>query len=85
MGLRTPVVYLVEHEANTIYMEMVEGKTVKDLLAEDGLEEKLVTELLENVGEAMAIMHDGGLVHNNYTVSNLMIEAITGKVVRPSL
>jgi TP53 regulating kinase and related kinases len=32
LGVRTPVVYYVEFEANAIYMEKVHGTSLKDLL-----------------------------------------------------
>lgn len=31
-GVLTPVIYSVEHEAATIYMERIEGVSVRDLL-----------------------------------------------------
>jgi len=31
-GINTPVLYFVDLENSTIYMEFVEGKTVKDIL-----------------------------------------------------
>ena len=32
LGILTPVVYNVEHEASSIYMELVEGQSVRDVL-----------------------------------------------------
>ncbi len=37
LGVRTPVVYYVEHEASTIYMEKVLGTSLKDLLLQSQL------------------------------------------------
>ena len=82
MGLRTPVVYLVDHEASTIYMELIQGKTLKELLAEAECEDEVATDVLGRVGQAFAIMHDGGLVHKNLTTSSVMIEGAAKKVVR---
>ncbi len=36
-GVLTPVIYNVEHEAATIYMEHVEGSSVRDLLLSGSL------------------------------------------------
>ena len=36
-GVLTPVIYYVEHEAATIYMERIQGTSVKDLLLSGSL------------------------------------------------
>lgn len=37
LGVSTPVLYFVEHEASTIYMELVQGCSVKAALLEGKL------------------------------------------------
>lgn len=36
-GVLTPVIYTVEHEAATIYMERIKGASVRDLLLSGNL------------------------------------------------
>lgn len=36
-GVLTPVIYSVEHEAATIYMERIDGESVKDVLLSGNL------------------------------------------------
>mmetsp|Transcript_35898 Transcript_35898/g.85141 ORF Transcript_35898/g.85141 Transcript_35898/m.85141 type:complete len:142 (-) Transcript_35898:1160-1585(-) len=81
MGIRTPVVYLVEHEAHTIYMEFVEGRSVKDTVRSDELPAEQTSGLMVQIGEAVAKMHDGGLIHGDLTTSNLIVEATNGQLV----
>lgn len=81
MGLRTPVVYLVEHEAHTIYMEHIAGSSVKALLRAGELSPGELSGVMAKVGRALAVLHDGGLVHGDLTTSNMMLEAGTGELV----
>ena len=40
LGVPTPVLYFVEHEASTIYMELVQGCSVKAALLEGKLSDQ---------------------------------------------
>mmetsp|Transcript_18499 Transcript_18499/g.51820 ORF Transcript_18499/g.51820 Transcript_18499/m.51820 type:complete len:231 (+) Transcript_18499:120-812(+) len=81
MGLRTPVIYLVEQEANTIYMEFIDGVSVKEVLQSGTASPDEEARILVAVGEAVAVLHDGGLIHGDLTTSNLMVEKGTDKLV----
>ncbi len=39
-------------------------------------------ELMMSIGKAVALMHDGGLVHGDLTTSNLLIRATDRRLVR---
>ncbi|KAI3438592.1 hypothetical protein D9Q98_001016 [Chlorella vulgaris] len=72
LGVRTPVPFLVDHDASCIYMERIEGHSVKTLLHERSLQESDLEALLVAIGRTVAKLHDGGLVHGDLTTSNMM-------------
>ena len=41
-----------------------------------------LTSLLGQVGEAVAVLHDGGLVHGDLTTSNMLVRESDGALVR---
>ncbi|CAG8446334.1 7583_t:CDS:2 [Acaulospora morrowiae] len=70
-GVDTPILYFVDVERSTIYMEFVEGKVVKDLILEtDG---EWSTQLAEKIGTAIARMHAVDVIHGDLTTSNLLL------------
>ncbi|MEW5307650.1 MAG: hypothetical protein WDW38_011384 [Sanguina aurantia] len=81
LGVLTPVLYYVEHEANCIYMEQVQGVSIKQQLSDSSLSEEDVRGLMFKVGAVVASMHDGGLIHGDLTTSNLMVRTSDKAVV----
>ena len=75
LGLKTPSVFLVDAQTNSIIMEKVVGTTVKDWLREEKYTEAQLADVLSRVGEQVATLHDGGLVHGDLTTSNMIIQA----------
>lgn len=41
-----------------------------------------MTALMKQIGEAVAVLHDGKLVHGDLTTSNMMIREADGALVR---
>lgn len=41
--------------------------------------------LMKQIGEAVAVLHDGKLVHGDLTTSNMLIREADGALVRPTL
>ncbi|CAG8534745.1 4930_t:CDS:2 [Ambispora gerdemannii] len=83
-GLDTPVVYFVDIENNTIYMEYVEGKTVRDILREQSDDESFKSkndEMANKIGMALANMHVADVIHGDLTTSNLLSRDPTGSLV----
>ncbi|CAG8591317.1 1227_t:CDS:2 [Ambispora leptoticha] len=85
-GLDTPVVYFVDTENSTIYMEYVEGKTVKDILQEQSDDDEETSrlkneEIANNIGIALANMHAADVIHGDLTTSNLLCRDLTGSLV----
>ncbi|PRW58873.1 EKC KEOPS complex subunit bud32-like isoform X1 [Chlorella sorokiniana] len=73
LGVHTPVVYHVDHATSSIYMERVQGHSLKTLLHGGQLGGTGLEELLVSVGRTIAKLHDGGLVHGDLTTSNMMM------------
>lgn len=72
-GVLTPVIYNVEHEAATIYMERIDGASVRDLLLSGNLNSDEVDSMMEKIGHAVATLHDAGLIHGDLTTSNMLV------------
>ncbi len=68
LGVNTPQVYSVDKAGKEILMEFVEGKRLKDVLTGKNLG------LCKQVGEAIALMHENGLIHGDLTTSNVMVK-----------
>ncbi|KAK9840951.1 hypothetical protein WJX81_002223 [Elliptochloris bilobata] len=81
LGVLTPCVLCVEHEASTIYFERVEGVSVKQALSSGALQPAAQLELLRAIGSAIAALHDGGVIHGDLTTSNLLVRAADNALV----
>jgi len=86
LGLDSPVIFHVDFQRSAIVMEAVDGHTMKDALIE--IEEKLAgdgeasmhatkeaADLMQKMGKAIAMMHNGGIVHGDLTTSNFLLRA----------
>ncbi|MFJ2987458.1 protein kinase [Collimonas sp. NPDC087041] len=58
----------------SIVMELVPGRSLKQLLAEAPLSELQALLIVQSIAEAMCEAHDSGLTHGDLKLSNLMIE-----------
>ncbi|EIE22357.1 kinase-like protein [Coccomyxa subellipsoidea C-169] len=81
LGVPTPVLYFVEHEASAIYMELVQGCSVKAALLEGKLSEEERHALLREIGRVVALLHDGGMVHGDLTTSNMLLKGNSSLVL----
>ena len=75
-GIVSPTVYFVDTENLRIYMEKIEGCTAKQKLIEEGApyQSKDCLELAKNMGELLAKLHLGNIVHGDLTTSNMMLK-----------
>ncbi|KAI8917169.1 kinase-like domain-containing protein [Powellomyces hirtus] len=81
-GVDTPTVYLVDVKASTIYMEYVDGTSVRDFISSQGqLVEDIEIKLAQSIGKSLGIMHDLDIVHGDLTTSNMMIRTESQSVV----
>ncbi|ORX90440.1 kinase-like protein [Basidiobolus meristosporus CBS 931.73] len=81
-GIDTPVVYFVDVENSTIFMEKVEGRTVREALLSSGTEDaEQVSHYAQLIGKALAMMHGCDVIHGDLTTSNLFLRAETDSLV----
>lgn len=84
LGMRTPALYAVDEGDRSLVMELVPGRSVKDILLElptaDAESAGKLFELAGAVGKTIAKLHDGGLVHGDLTTSNMLV-AEDGSIV----
>ncbi|ETI45262.1 BUD32 protein kinase, variant [Phytophthora nicotianae CJ01A1] len=78
-GVLTPVIFLVDEDNSRLYLEKVEGGSLKDYLRRAyKLDPKYGNEALKkayHIGEAIAKMHDADIVHGDLTTSNMMLSS----------
>jgi TP53 regulating kinase-like protein len=75
-GVLTPTVYLVDQLSNRLYLEYINGRTLKDFLSANGAPDicsQRNLELARKIGETLGKMHDLDIVHGDLTTSNIMI------------
>lgn len=73
LGVPTPVVYYVDQDTATIYMQRVHGHSLKAALHNNDLDEAAQLELVRSMGRIVARLHDGDLVHGDLTSSNVLV------------
>ncbi|KAI5800088.1 kinase-like domain-containing protein [Geopyxis carbonaria] len=76
LGIPVPAVYFVDEGKGEIYMEWIEGHSVRDVL--DGLLEEeggvaRVDGMMVKMGEALGRLHAADIVHGDLTTSNVMV------------
>tara|TARA_B110000459_G_scaffold186184_1_gene217511 strand:+ start:177 stop:935 length:759 start_codon:yes stop_codon:yes gene_type:complete len=72
LGVPTPSLYYVDSHENSIYMEKVNGKTLKELIR-NGMSDADMELIGKQVGKHVAALHDGGLIHGDLTTSNILV------------
>lgn len=80
-GVPTPVLYFVELESASIYMEHVAGRSLRHLLGDGLLDEQAASKAMAEVGRLLALLHDSGIIHGDLTTSNMMVREADGAVV----
>jgi len=68
-GVNTPKIFQTNKEKKEIWMELIEGKRVKDVLKKEN-----VKEICLEIGKGIGKMHSAGLVHGDLTTSNILLK-----------
>jgi TP53 regulating kinase-like protein len=76
-GVLTPLIYQVDVDEAAIVMEYVDGRKVRDIVADLDKEERVA--LFRSIGESAGRLHRAGIIHGDLTTSNI-IES-SGRVV----
>jgi Kae1-associated kinase Bud32 len=70
-GINAPKVLKVDEAGSVIEMEYIEGRRMKEVFEEAGLDE--AKRLGGMIGGIIARMHGSNLIHNDLTTSNIML------------
>jgi TP53 regulating kinase-like protein len=76
-GVPTPTIFLVDMKDAAITMAFVEGKQVKQVLADVSRKER--QELCAKIGRLIGKLHRHGVIHGDLTTSNMILNA-EGKI-----
>ncbi|KAF9976467.1 TP53 regulating kinase [Actinomortierella ambigua] len=78
----TPTVYMVDLASSLIYMELIDGLSVREyLVTEEGSTDEARTHIAEEIGRALGKMHNIDVVHGDLTTSNLLMRNNGSKAV----
>ena len=80
-GVAIPTLYHVDKTNFLLYMEYIVGVTVKAFLKSAPDISKVDAKLAENIGKAVATMHDADVVHGDLTTSNMMLHGPNSSLV----
>ena len=72
LGAPVPAIQHVDPESTTLIMDYVEGPTLKEELY--GLSMSGRRERCNSLGVLLGLMHEGGVVHGDMTISNVLSE-----------
>lgn len=78
LAVPAPVVYHVDQDTSSIYMERVPGHSLKTVLQSPDLNESEQIELMKQLGRLIAKLHDGKVVHGDLTSSNVLVVTTDG-------
>ncbi len=70
-GVRTPCIYDIDLKDDSIVMEYIEGKALKEVLDEHP---ERADELCVKIGQSVAKLHSAGICHGDLTTSNMILE-----------
>jgi TP53 regulating kinase-like protein len=71
LGVPTPTVYWIDVHNHSIAMECLQGKQLKQLVAE--LAADRLQEITSDFGKLIGLLHLGGVVHGDPTTSNVIV------------
>lgn len=78
LGIAVPAVYFVDERRGQIFMEWIEGPSVRDLLEElwkdeEGRED--AKRIMVNIGAMVGRLHEADIIHGDLTTSNVMVRS----------
>jgi len=68
LGVNTPAIFDIDKKEKEITMEFINGPRLKDSLKKENLA------VCKEVGQMIALMHAGNLVHGDLTTSNILVK-----------
>lgn len=80
LGVLAPALVHVDVKESCVYMERVRGTSLKEALR-DGRSREDLARMGEEIGVAIARLHDGGIVHGDLTTSNFLVREGDQRIV----
>lgn len=78
-GVVTPLVYDVDPGENTMTLEKIAGKEVKEVFSgKNSLKLSDIRKISQSIGKNVAKLHDCGIIHGDLTTSNIILKAEEG-------
>ncbi|HUX98567.1 MAG TPA: KEOPS complex kinase/ATPase Bud32 [Candidatus Deferrimicrobium sp.] len=77
LGISTPIIYLIDLQNMTIFMEFIEGTRLKEFL---NIPHTNPEEICTKIGIIIGTLHQNNIIHGDLTTSNIIIQANTGKI-----
>ncbi|MGD0689941.1 MAG: Kae1-associated kinase Bud32 [Candidatus Bathyarchaeia archaeon] len=72
LGVPVPTIQHIDPESTTIIMDYVPGPTLKEELYKLSISKR--RERCNSLGNILGLMHEGGIVHGDMTISNVLSE-----------
>ncbi len=70
--IHVPKIFKVSEKDNTIEMEFIQGKTLKEFFESCGKNE--IDKISENIGASIGKLHSKNIIHNDLTTSNMLLK-----------
>jgi len=74
LGVRTPAVFFTDLENGIIVMEHVYGETLKKVLEDKRISEKIKLQIILEIGKYIGILHKNDIIHGDLTPSNIIVK-----------
>lgn len=71
-GVITPLIYDINKQENSIVLEKIHGKVIKEVF--EDAEDTEIKDISEKIGENVAKLHNCGIIHGDLTTSNLILK-----------
>lgn len=78
-GIKTPLPYFVDYETHKIYMEEINGFTLREkieVLQAQNDNEGALKYIAQKLGKIVAQMHSVNVIHGDLTTSNILVETL---------
>jgi TP53 regulating kinase-like protein len=72
LGVPVPTILHIDRESTTLIMDYINGSTLKEELYKLSISKR--RERCNSLGKILGMMHEGGIVHGDMTISNVLCE-----------
>lgn len=83
-GIEVPQVYFVDEDSMSLYLEQIDGWTVKEFLDLHADDDSMWEAVAKCIGSAVASMHCVDIVHGDLTTSNMIVRRVGAAAPTPT-